>query len=98
MTKHTPGPWERAAVGAARYPSIAATEDGETINIGSFSREQDRDLCLAAPDMLEALKECLDAELRRREKLLPGAPATTYCEARIAKIRAAIAKAEGRTP
>lgn len=47
-----------------------------------------------APDALKQLKECLDAELARRQKLLPGAPATAYCEARIARVRDAISKVE----
>ena len=50
-------------------------------------------LIAAAPDLLAALKECLDAEERRAKKLLPGAPASTYCVARLDRIRAAIAKA-----
>ena len=52
-------------------------------------------LIAAAPDLLEAAQTCLDAERKRRAKLLPGAPATTYTEKRIAALEAAIAKATG---
>lgn len=54
-------------------------------------------LMTASPELLEAVEICLKAEEERRQKLLPGAPATTYCEARIAKLRAAIAKAKGKS-
>ena len=40
--------------------------------------------------LLDAAQICLKAERERRTKLLPGAPATTYCERRIAMIEAAI--------
>jgi hypothetical protein len=46
--------------------------------------------------MLSALRVCVSAERERRAKLLPGAPATTYTEARLALVESAIAKAEGR--
>ncbi|MFG1304208.1 hypothetical protein V5F34_08715 [Xanthobacter autotrophicus] len=105
MTKHSPGPW--VVRSEDRFSLVARcevlTEGGLSIagiwhHIPEDPAEANAHLISAAPDMLEALKECLDAELARRQKLLPGAPATTYCEARIAKIRAAIAKAEGRAP
>ena len=44
--------------------------------------------------LLEAAQICLKAERERRTKLLPGAPATTYCEKRIAMIEAAIKAVE----
>lgn len=40
--------------------------------------------------MVEAVKKCIECEERRREKLLPGAPATTYTEARIKQLREAL--------
>ncbi|MBY3055054.1 hypothetical protein HF263_03040 [Rhizobium leguminosarum] len=49
-----------------------------------------------APDLLTAVKICLQAELERRQTLKLGAPATTYTEKRIAMLRAAIAAAEGK--
>lgn len=52
-------------------------------------------LISAAPDLYEALEECLNAEMARRKKLKDGAPASEYSDARIARIRAALAKARG---
>ena len=54
----------------------------------------DADILRAAPTMLAALKTCLAAETERRASLKPGAPATTYTEARIAQITEALALAE----
>lgn len=56
----------------------------------------DVNLLKAASDLLAVARECLAAEQERRNRLTPGAPATTYTEKRIAAIEAAIAKAEGR--
>ena len=47
-----------------------------------------------APDLLTAVKICLDAEEERRASLKPGAPATTYTEKHIAMLKAAVARAE----
>lgn len=52
-------------------------------------------LIAAAPDLYKALEECLNAEMARRKKLKDGAPASEYSDARIARIRAALAKARG---
>jgi hypothetical protein len=41
--------------------------------------------------LVEALKVCLKAENERRAKLKPGAPATTYTEARIEQVNRALA-------
>lgn len=105
MTKHTPGPW------VVRHPQqhggnadhlIMGANDQLIAVIPDYGPpeevEANANAAAAVPEMLAALKECLNAEMKRREKLLPNAPATTYCEARIAKIRAAIAKAEGIAP
>jgi hypothetical protein len=53
--------------------------------------------CGSHDALLAAARECLEAEERRRADLKPGAPASQYSDARIARIRAAIAKAEGRS-
>ena len=45
-------------------------------------------------ELVEAVKTCLKAEQERRKKLMKGAPATTYCEARIAMLKSTLAKAE----
>ncbi|MDX8537043.1 hypothetical protein RFM23_05325 [Mesorhizobium abyssinicae] len=105
---HTPGPWiaieshDKREDGYIR--EATATEDGRHVAVAQVARaarpfseyRANARLIAAAPDLLEVVKICLKAEQERREKLLPNAPATTYCEARIAAIEAAIAKAGGR--
>lgn len=46
-------------------------------------------------DAKMAIELCLSAEMARREKLLPGAPASTYCEKRIARLEQVLAMIEG---
>jgi hypothetical protein len=87
-----------------------ATEAGERLSKERAEREaeassrwrddEERRLCLqqAAPDLLAACEECLDAEERRAAALTPGAPASTYTAQRIARLRAAIAKARTAEP
>lgn len=58
----------------------------------------DARLIAAAPELLAALTECLEAETRRRVDLKDGAPASQYTDARIARIRAAIKRATGGEP
>ena len=72
------------------------------LNDGEYHEYTDRDeqdanahLIAAAPDLYEALEECLNAEMARRKKLKDGAPASEYSDARIARIRAALSKARG---
>lgn len=104
MSEHTPGPWtsilrKHPSQSEGEYFVMGQNDHGIAMLLDYSPADEMRAnaaLISAAPDLLVALKECLDAELARRQKLLPGAPATTYCEARIARIRAAIAKAEGR--
>lgn len=62
---------------------------------GRPPNDADGNLIAAAPDMYEALEECLNAEMARRKKLKDGAPASEYSDARIGRIRAALAKARG---
>ncbi|QKC89982.1 hypothetical protein EB230_17385 [Mesorhizobium sp. NZP2234] len=106
MSKHTQGPWVAGADGKHRawiadlHNGLAIwTErrfaEGEAYEWGD--RVADGNLMAAAPELLAAAKSCLAAELARRTKLKPGAPATTYCERRIAALVAAIAKAEAVT-
>lgn len=47
-------------------------------------------------ELLAAARECLEAEEARRKDLKDGAPASRYSDERIARVKAAIAKAEGR--
>ncbi len=57
------------------------------------------DACGARIARLEAsVRECIEAEEARRKNLKPGAPATTYTEARLARLRAALGDAEPTGP
>lgn len=79
----------------AVFADFSAMDEGRSRRlVGTFERPEDAAFAALAPEMLAALKECLAAEKERRAKLKPGAPATTYTEARIAKIESVIAKAE----
>lgn len=98
--KFTPGPWKRNArdnLVGANGAQIVVYDSGL-----AFAHNRDHEatangrLIAAAPALYEALKECLDSELRRRKKLKPGAPATTYSEARIARVRAALEQASAK--
>lgn len=103
MSKHTPGPWR--AEGPDMFgdfniipPDAMLAVAAVVSNLRPAERvAANAAVVAAAPDLLDVARICLDAERERRKKLKPGAPATTYCEARIAKIEAAIAKAEGRS-
>src|SRR5690554_5107924 len=99
--KFTPGPWIQDGVMIrAKTPltSIATVLDvaWPCGNVPCDPKANAR-LIAAAPELLEVIEICLKAERERRAKLLPGAPATTYTQARIDKIEAAIAKATGET-
>lgn len=45
--------------------------------------------------MVRAVEECIRAEMNRRKKILPGAPASDYTNARIAKLTTALSAAAG---
>ncbi len=96
MSKPTPGPWEVAyldrneqAVVKAEHIEICTCWHH---SVGSIEKEMHANarLIAAAPDMLEALRQCLglieSIEAEREVELYCGSLA-----------RAAIAKAEGRT-
>jgi len=68
--------------------------ESDELGINDEDRANAR-LIAAAPEMLDALKECLKCELARRADLKTGAPASQYSDARIARVQAAIAKATG---
>ena len=94
ISAYTPGPWKAAEPGVVRGP-----RNEWIAEVGNALGTQPANVALiaAAPQLVEAVKECLTAEIERRKQLLPGAPATTYCEARIARIEAALRTA-GLTP
>lgn len=71
-------------------PGILGPEQNNFAALELLAREKRKTEAL-----LHAAKVCLMAERERRAALLPGAPATTYCEKRIALIEAAIKEAEG---
>lgn len=94
--KHTPGPW---FIQEGKYYACVRTDKrviADMRTVGNVvPNMNDARLIAAAPDLLEAVQVCLKAEKERCKNLLPGAPATTYCDKRIAMIEATIAKATG---
>ncbi len=84
MSQHTPGPWDYYEE-EGRYCIAANGEDGgEGIAVTAgrhYDRESNAALIAAAPDLLDALQECL--------KLAGGADYTRIMD----KAKAAIAKA-----
>ena len=94
QTSHTPGPWFDcpAIFSDCGYPSsIKAVRTGASVALIISDNPQDAHLIAAAPDLLAAL-EGMDEELS-----LWGADTieTMNLTARLAAIRAAIAKAKG---
>lgn len=99
---HTPAPWFKVWNG--HYWEIQDTKKVHTpskmsISIffkGLVSDEKNADLVAAAPELLKDLKYCLKCELVRRKKLLNKSTAAAYSDKRILRIKATIAKAEGK--
>ena len=92
MSKHTPGPWRTFNV-ADVFPDDGDTEGGRQIAdcavgelIGFHEAAANARLIAAAPDLLEALKDMV-----LYCDMFPNAPYHV-------KAKAAIAKAEGRSP
>jgi hypothetical protein len=75
---HTPGPWVATET---KYRTLIYAEDGDRIGECQSLSAGDLDLILAAPDLLEALKN-----------VIRGVPDTWDG---VIKARAAIKKAEG---
>lgn len=92
MSAHTPGPWVANGSAIEDRPKRGPT----TVIAYGVEAAADAHLLAAAPDLLAVLKECLESEERRRRHLEDGSPASTYSDVRLARVRAAIAKAEGR--
>jgi hypothetical protein len=87
MSKHTPGPWIATAGGwiddANGIPVVQYESCGS--HAAEWTNPADRELVLAAPELLEALKEVL-------ENCTAGfAPSSRF----LVKAHAAIAKAKG---
>jgi Iap family predicted aminopeptidase len=78
--KHTPGPWTAEHATATRWPRVKAGDRVIANGVAGFANAR---LMAAAPDLLDALREMLDAQV---------CGPCALCD----KARAAIAKAEGR--
>lgn len=93
MTKHTPGPWTSALVyarigpdcrGSIAYSGVYGPKKG---NVKLSEIKANGRLIAAAPDLLEAAREFV--EVFKANALYGGPP--------LAKLEAAIAKAEGES-
>ncbi|GEM_PF-2547941 len=108
-SKHTPGPWvvHDHPTCPYKYGHHVTTADALTVcsvtyqlpvrtphGVEEATRVANARLIAAAPELLEVIRICLDAELARKKKLLPGAPATTYTQARIDRINAVLTKVD----
>lgn len=96
MTKHTPGPWIARQYVSGHW-EICEDATAKPLAKVEKSNPSNARLISACPEMLEALKEALKLWRDCRSLELAGVqfksgPANKYYE----KIRAAIAKAEGR--
>lgn len=89
-TKHTPGPWHCGQESVDPEWWIVTIKGGLIIaNVNAhFRQEANARLIAAAPDILAALREC--------EAFCKGHQETPEKAARYERVRAAIAKAEGR--
>ncbi|WP_157952786.1 hypothetical protein [Agrobacterium pusense] len=95
--KHTPGPWELVSLSgygspfSIRMPYLSNNKDAPPTHYGvqSIRRREDAHLIAAAPDLLEALIDCVG-------RFTEAFPAAENYEP-IQKARAAIARAEGRS-
>lgn len=100
--KHTQGPWWRdddgfiAAGSGDSYVTIADFDCTHDIDIDE--REANKSLATAAPDMLAALKRCVDqlSQKRPRKKGTRHRALDFDLELAIAEAGRAIYKAEGR--
>ena len=110
--KHTPGPWrltdiddelkEGGSFDAIMYKDRvvmhASDASGWAASL-NFKSDADRDLILAAPDLLDALEQIVQCEEARRNDIetLLKMPHDLYrfSDERVKKARAAIAKARG---
>lgn len=92
-TKHSSGPWEFSQIGKTGEYIIDQTATKPYASISSVWGENNARLIAAAPELLEALKECDKAFVSWQVGQIPGRPEDIL--ALITKTRAAIAKAEG---
>lgn len=101
MTKHTPGPWKPWMTGFDNQ-SFAIGPNGKTpiaktLGGNKETNEANARLIAAAPDLLEALKECAAwFELDKHRQNPVFASASSIGVQMVLNAKAAIAKAEGR--
>lgn len=96
MTKHTPGPWVLQPHETDFRREITA--EGRRVALATKRDERDANarLIVAAPELLEALKACLDA-LEYVEKHLPQQTGYGVRQERIAQAKAVIARVAGNS-
>lgn len=99
--KHTPGPWELVPAGNTPVVQRAGIfPHGFICSVESLNFVADARLIAAAPDMLEALKKA-DQFIRNGIELgyiqMPDADTPDTAHDTPPMVRAAIAKAEGRS-
>lgn len=90
MSKHTPGPWHRNIRANGHYPVVFA---GRNQHVATATQQTDPaeteaniDLIATAPELLQALRELIEAATHHQAD----------AAAALAQARAAVAKAEGR--
>ena len=95
QTKHTPGPWKIDTKGSKHF--IDGNDGFTVIYLDRVTAIRGRDECelnarliAAAPDLLEALRACLDPLQQAQNKYGDITAAAAFLAA-----RAALAKAEG---
>ena len=91
MSKHTPGPWILKGLTVYNSNEIEICESNDFVRANADNTseiEANARLIAAAPDMMDALKDCLAYMLDDQSSDVTGAKA-------LDSINAAIAKAEG---
>ena len=98
VPKHTPGPWLALPyIGVGEFGDYAIVCDTRDRDIAAVEEEADAQLIAAAPEMLEALKAILKAEMSGYKAVEEWGGYVLDDDVReIAE--AAVAKAEGRQP
>lgn len=81
--------------GYLEVPFHVGLAGGNSRTRASGRDEANARLIAAAPDLLAVVQDCLESEERRRRDLRDGSPASSYSDARLTRLRAAIAKARG---
>ncbi len=92
--KHTPGPWHRNIKPARKYPIVFAGRSTHVAQVCSVSNDEETEancnLIAAAPELLEALREC-----ERFFTHDPNLARDGWMNDALRAVHAAIAKVEG---